>query len=258
MSLIWSQGRPFSSSRSISITFRLNRPPSPTTYDNDEVKRTLDVFPSTAPIDLSYRKLGDDDLVMIVKPLIIGQRCSALDLCGNKLTCRGASILASCLSTHCTLHLLDLSYNHLSDVGVRILSDLLSDNRCTSLQKLILSKNGISNDGARDLADMLRTNCTITELHLSNNEIGNRGVEQLASVLAYRNTTLKVLMLSFNIFITDKSINALMKMIKFNQTLEYLCVNDCNLSSTGISKIHDEAHRKTHLNIEHCASRHNH
>lgn len=194
--------------------------------------------------------MTDDDLVTIVKPAINKQPCSALDLCGNKLTSRGASILASYLSDHYTLRVLDLSYNHLSNVGIRTLTDILSNNRRVSLEKLILSKNGISNDGARHLADMLRTNRTITDLHLSNNEIGNRGVEQLASALAYRNKTLKVLMLSFNIFITDSCVNVLMKTIKYNQSLEYLSVNGCNLSATGISKINEEAHRKTNFNIE--------
>ena len=257
MSFISSQWKP-PLSRSKSISVRLNREPSLSTsstytsaiYFNPKLKRTIDSISSNAPVDLSYRNLVDDDLLVIVKSVINEKRCPALSLCGNRLTFRSACIPVSHLSNNRTLHLLDLSYNHLCDGGTRTISDMLSSNRCAALQKLILSKNGVSNEGAGYLADMLRTNRSIKELHLSSNEIGNRGVEQLANALAYRNKTLKVLVLSFNIFITDSCINDLMKIFKYNQTLERLSITDCNLSATGKSKINEQAYRKTKFHLD--------
>jgi len=154
------------------------------------------------------------------------------------------------LTNNSTLTSLDLSFNQISDLGVRSLTQVLLPNQNSSLKILYLSKNGISDDGAKYLSEMLQTNQTLTELWLSNNEIGNRGVKQLANVLAKYNKTLKLLSLSTNIFITDLSIDYLIEMIEQNQTLKNIWINDCNLTEQGKIKLREKANQKSKFQIK--------
>ncbi|CAF1669056.1 unnamed protein product [Adineta ricciae] len=58
-------------------------------------------------------------------------------------------------------------------------------------------KNGIRAQGAQHIANALRTNTTLTTLHLDENEIGAQGAQRIADALR-TNTTLTNLNLSGN------------------------------------------------------------
>jgi Ran GTPase-activating protein (RanGAP) involved in mRNA processing and transport len=240
-----------------SISFQLN-PIVPTTkksfiseiYYNSKLEEKISSIEPNSYVDLSYWNLIDHDMPIITRQIIINKQCTELYLCGNKITSQGALILALKLSNNSTLKSLDLSYNYITDAGVHSISQILVPNHYSSLKILILNKNGISNDGVRYLSEMLETNQTLTELWLSDNEIGNEGVKQLSNVLNYYNRTLKVLILSFNIFITDLSIDYLLQIFERNQTLKKLSINNCNLSETGKMKLQEIANRKKKIEIE--------
>jgi len=240
-----------------SISFQLN-PIVPSTkksfiseiYYNSKLESKISSIEPNSHVDLSYWNLIDHDIPIITKQIILNKQCTELCLCGNKITSQGALILSLKLSNNSTLKLLDLSYNYITDGGVHSISQILLPAHYSSLKILILNKNGISNDGVRYLSEMLETNQILTELSLSNNEIGNEGVKQLSNVLNYYNRTLKVLILSFNIFITDLSIDYLLQIFERNQTLKKLSINNCNLSETGKMKLQEIADRKKKFEIE--------
>ena len=220
-------------------------------YLNPKLEKYLRTNVSMALIDLSYCSLTDSDMSIIVKKIFPSERNDRiLDLSGNRFTSQGAAILATHLAKSASLKMLDLSFNRLSDSGLRPLVDILSRNPPLSLRKLFLNKNAISNDGARSLANLLQTNQTLEELWLSDNEIGNAGVQHLTHVLAYCNKTLKVLVLSSNIFITDSSINPIVKALTYNQTLEKLFLRDCNFTERGKDVVSNQARSKKNFHLD--------
>lgn len=77
---------------------------------------------------------------------------------------------------------------------------------------------------------MLETNRTLTWLWLTGNEISNQGVSYLCNVLANSNISLEWLFLNSNRYITDTSMNDFIHMLKRNNTLKTLYLNNCNLS----------------------------
>ncbi|CAF3086239.1 unnamed protein product [Rotaria sp. Silwood2] len=200
-------------------------------YNNKKLEEELALIKSQTCIDLSYWNLIDHDIFMIIKQIITYKQSS--NLINNS-----------------TLKCLDLSYNHISDRGIYFLSQVLLPIHYSSLEILFLNKNGISNDGIHYLSEMLQTNQTLTELWLSDNEIGDEGIKQLANILINYNRKLKVLVLSFNIFITDRSINYLLKMLEHNQILEKFSINNCNLSETSKMKLQEKANGKKIFEIE--------
>jgi Ran GTPase-activating protein (RanGAP) involved in mRNA processing and transport len=241
-----------------SISFRLNPFPvktddqhfSSALYFNPKLTQRINQFQAKLHVDLSYFHLIDADMTIIARQVIREKKCTELWLYGNQFTSKGAAILAASLRNNSTLKYLDLSYNQISDQGVRILSEALLPNQNSSLKALYLSKNRISNLGAKYLSEMLRTNQTLTELWLSSNEISFEGIQQLAHVLTYHNKTLKCLSLSTNIFLTDLCLNSLINMLEHNQTLKYLWMTDCNLTEQGKLKLKQIADRKENFRIE--------
>jgi Ran GTPase-activating protein (RanGAP) involved in mRNA processing and transport len=219
-------------------------------YYNPKLERKIASIEPKSHVNLSYWNLLDHDMPIIFKHIIINKQCTKLSLCGNKITSEGVAILAFRLPNNSTLRSLDLSYNHIADAGVYSLSEVLLPNHCVFLKKLVLNKNGITNDGMKYLSEMLSTNQTLTELSLSNNEIGDEGVKQLANVLIDHNRTLKVLVLSFNLFITDLSIDYLLQMFEHNHTLRKLVINNCTLSEPGKMKLREKVAKKKKFAIE--------
>ncbi len=96
---------------------------------------------------------------------------------------------------------------------------------------------------------MLKTNTTLTHLHLSKNEIGNEGRKLLANILAHHNTTLKLLDLQANKLVSDSSVDPLIQMLKHNQSLEKLSVRDCNLSWESKSKLREAIREKMNFSL---------
>ncbi|CAF1119457.1 unnamed protein product [Adineta steineri] len=201
-------------------------------------------------VDLSYWHLIDHDMSMIFKHIIINKQCIELNLSGNHITSQGIAILAFRLPNNLTLRNLNLSHNRINDTGVYLLSEVLLPKHSVYLEKLYLSKNGISNDGIRYLSKMLKVNDKLTELQLANNEIGDEGVRQLANILIDYNTTLKVLNLSNNIFITDSSLDYLLELLEYNQTLTKLSIKGCNLSEKAKIKLQLQADGKKNFELE--------
>jgi Ran GTPase-activating protein (RanGAP) involved in mRNA processing and transport len=219
-------------------------------YYNSRLEHYLRSIPMRTPVNLSYWNLIDDDMPMIASEILADRQCPVLDLCGNRFTWQCVSSLVFNLSNNFVLEILDLSYNRLSNRGVHLLCQILSNNRCVNLRKLFLNKNGIAHDGARALSNMLQVNRTLTELQISHNEIDNSSVEYLANALAYHNRTLQALVLSFNMFLTDRCVDHLLTILRYNSTLTNLSINDCNLSETGRNRVRHEVDRNEYFRLD--------
>ena len=241
-----------------SVSFRLSGRSSSTTSDkfvskvyfNPKLTKAIHPLPRKAHVDLSFWCLIDDDMPLILNKIINEKQCSSLDLCGNKLTCKSIKTLTLNPLKNEHLEKIDFSFNQLIDIGARTLSDLILTNRYSVLRRLMLNKNGISNTGAKYLAEMLKNNRTIEELWLSDNEIGNQGVESLVDALSNNNRTLKVLILSFNTFITNRSVEYFVKLMKTNQTLQNLSIHHCNLPFSTQTLLAECAITKKNFRLE--------
>lgn len=219
-------------------------------YYNPILEKEITALAPNVRVNFSYWGLVDNDMSIISTRVINNRQCPELSLCGNKLTSDGISILAFRFPNNTTLKILDLSYNLIRDAGIYLLSEALMPHHSICLRKLVLNKNGVSNDGAQYLADMLKKNQVLTELWLSNNEIGNDGVKHFADVLINHNRTLKLLVLSFNVFITDVSVPYLLEVLRRNHTLNKLGINDCSLSEAGKTKLRERVTTKKKFKIK--------
>lgn len=189
-------------------------------------------------ICLDNMKLVDQDMEIIVKQVIVNKQCNFISLQSNKFTSIGASILADALNDNTTLEMLYLGNNFISDDGVYFLSNALSLKN-NVLKTLVLQKNRITDKGTKCLAEMLKINDTLLWLYLGENQISDEGVRILADTLENHNHTLEMLVLSSNKSVTDLSVNYLLPMIKSNQSLKKLWIDDCNISELSKSKFNE-------------------
>jgi Ran GTPase-activating protein (RanGAP) involved in mRNA processing and transport len=97
---------------------------------------------------------------------------------------------------------------------------------------------------------MLKTNRTLTWLWLTDNEISNQGIEFLSNTLARYNITLEWLFLNSNKLITDSCIDDLIHMLKRNNTLKTLYINNCNLSEITKRKLLKITKTKNDFDLE--------
>ena len=95
------------------------------------------------------------------------------------------------------LEILRLDVNRITDTGVEILSNLLSE--CTELQHLSLSCNHIGNKGAVALAGALVANRSLIELDLQCNAIGDEGAVSIAKAIQDFPSEFQLLLWNINI-----------------------------------------------------------
>ncbi|CAF3455689.1 unnamed protein product [Rotaria socialis] len=213
------------------------------TYENPQLEHCLSKSQPRTAIDLSKQQLFDRDIETVIKQAVIEKECTRLDLGYNAITAKGAAIIAESLKYNTTLEELDFHNNHVSDLGVHSLAEILSSNN-SILRALGLGSNGITDNGAEHLAEMLKTNQTITWLALAGNQISDRGVKLLANTLAYQNTSLLVLSLHVNKSISDASVDTIIDMLQRNKSLKKLWIQDCNISDDGKRRLREAAKTK--------------
>ena len=204
---------------------------------------------SLSNISFQEREFHDQDIAIAVKAFLINKRSTSLDLFNTKLSAKGASIIASVLSTDTHLQILSLRNNFICDSGVQYLAHALNEN--THLQRLDLNGNAITDTGARLLADMLKINRSLLKLTLSFNRITNEGLGFLSDTLSYSNSTLRCLCLTGNVGIDRSSIEILSNLIRHNRSLEILNLEDCQFSRWEKKRIYflQKIHFKSHLEI---------
>ncbi|CAF0728585.1 unnamed protein product [Adineta steineri] len=202
-------------------------------------------------LDLRNNQISDLG-VQYLSSSIIYANIKTLNLESNEITAEGAQYLAQMLKDNRTITEIYLSKNRLGDQGIELIANALSNdvlnlsgqpnkvlyvNNPSTLQHLYIGQNEITDEGLKHLSNMLKTNRTLTWLWLAGNDISNQGVEVLSNILADYNISIEWLFLNSNKLITDASIDALLNMLKRNNTLKTLYINNCNLSDITKRKL---------------------
>lgn len=120
----------------------------------------------------------------------------------------------------------------------------------STLQHLYIGQNDITDEGLKSLCEMLKTNRTLTWLWLTGNDISNEGIKLLSNTLANYNINLEWLFLDSNKLINDSSLDDIIYMLKRNNTLKTLYLNNCNLSEIGKRQLLKITQMKTDFDLE--------
>ena len=183
---------------------------------------------------------------IVVAQAIIKKQCKRLYLQNNNITASGTSIITAALNNNTILEILNISNNHIFDMGVKSISKINN----SVLQVLDLGSNEITDFGIQYLIEMLKINQTLLFLGLAFNKISDQGVQLLVNTLSRHNNRLKELYLNRNRLVTDSSIDALVEMIKSNRSLTTFSIGHCNLSKNGQKKLRRTTRWKFFFSIQ--------
>lgn len=206
-------------------------------------------YPVSADINLDGRDCDNEEVEYICKVAIGEKRCRKLRLENNKITGKGAAILADALYANNTLTELHLSNNPISDIGAHALAQVLSIHNWT-LTWLEINAAGITDDGVEYFAEMLKVNKSLVLLGLSFNQISDRGVGNLTAAIGYFNENLQWLHLASNRKITDVSVASLVDMFAHNRSLQAVYINDCSLSNNGVKDLKNAVRTRANFILE--------
>jgi hypothetical protein len=180
--------------------------------------------PDLTNLNLNIRRLDTDMLHVLSAAISQNTVLCTLNLTSSLTKAVSIHPLFTVLTHSCSLKVLHLSYNRLSNQNgeIAVLARALTANSC--LQELYLDHNEIDVEGAMALADMLRENTALHVLQLSSNQTRDTGAQALARVLAKDNVTLKRLAVNAN-RVTSKGVESLVIALQSNVTLQYIEVD---------------------------------
>ena len=203
-------------------------------YENNssslEVQRRLAQIDCNA-LDFSSCRLSPLDCLTLVHALqSSGEKIEHFNLMDNHIASLGCIEISKLFGgkdhnqSFCNLKRLDLSYNRITDEGVKYITIALINNNC-KLNSLGLEENEITDKGVEHLTKaLINNNCKLNSLGLEANEITDKGVEHLTKALINNNCKLNSLGIGGN-EITDKGVEHLTKA---------LINNNCKLNSLGL------------------------
>uniref|UniRef100_A0A671LJ72 Uncharacterized protein n=1 Tax=Sinocyclocheilus anshuiensis TaxID=1608454 RepID=A0A671LJ72_9TELE len=163
--------------------------------------------------------------------------------CG--VTDEGCAALASALRSNPSHRRhLDLSWNKIGDLGVKLLCAGLKDPHC-KLEELQLSDCGVKDKGCAALASALRSNPShLRHLDLSWNKIGDLGVNRLCAGLKDPHCKLEILWLR-DCGVTDEGCVALASALRSNSSLlRHLNLTGNKLGKSGVKLLKENPHYK--------------
>jgi len=155
----------------------------------------------------------------------------SFDVGHSDLGVDGFLAIPSMLLSHKTLKALAVPGIGLTDQGIMLLSQVLSQNQGISLVDLDLSFNEISCSGVEFLMNAVWGSTSLRTLKLDNNKIGDRGAQLCA--VALTSISLEQLDLSFNKDISMYGLKSLMKNVVECKSLQSLGLSGITLDQNA-------------------------
>ncbi|KAL1277548.1 hypothetical protein QQF64_024221, partial [Cirrhinus molitorella] len=214
-------------------------------------------------LDLSNNHLQDSGGKLLAAGLKSPNcQLNILRLSGCMVTAEGCAALASALSSNPShLRELDLSYSHLGESGLKLLSETinyldtlnlagynLTDQHCEImasalqssnflLKQLDLSNNDLQETGVKLLTGLISSNCQLNKLRLNICNLTDHHCEVVASVLQSSNSPLRELDLSHN-DLQDSGVELLCVGLKNpNCQLNILRLSGCMVTDKGCAAL---------------------
>uniref|UniRef100_H3CG38 Leucine rich repeat containing 34 n=1 Tax=Tetraodon nigroviridis TaxID=99883 RepID=H3CG38_TETNG len=182
------------------------------------------------------QRLDDRDALAVSKCLKNNRRVTGLDVSYNNITDEGLRHLADLLRGDSTLNFLDLRFNECQADSAAVLAKILQGNR--TLFSLRLSGNKIGDRGGTQLATMLQVNDSLMELELSACDLGIHSVMMLAHVLR-SNRSLRCVDFSQSLLISHQEewLVHVSNMLVVNSTLLELRLGMAGITDTGVQRL---------------------
>jgi len=148
-------------------------------------------------IDLSSVRLTEQAVTNLYTGLESAVSLTSLSLSGNEMTSAGVAELSRLfLKPSCKIKYLDLSHNSISDDGLEVLSNNLTNNK--TLEELNLDGNMIGDLGAEALIEMLSSNTHLKSIRVNDNALQNDAVQGLCQCLKNPDTSLEFITVARN------------------------------------------------------------
>lgn len=181
--------------------------------------------------NISGNSLGEKGFEPIATALQYNNSITDLDISNNSLSVQGGRYLSIALKGNNSIKHLNLKNNQLTDQGSEEVISALNKEIVIYLD---ISSNNIDNQAVKALAHFIKNNTSLQYLNISNNNVGK--TPEFTDALKF-NSTLKILHVASNSLGNDKSIKFIADVIKENNGLTSLNLNDNYFSYTGAKDI---------------------
>ena len=165
-------------------------------------------------LKLGYNQITSEGVKILADALKENSTLERLNLFHNNIADQGVYYLTQALLSNekSKVKMLFIGHNQITDKSIEYLCDLLKINR--NIVHLGLSNNEISDRGVIVLANMLTNdNITLKELYLwGNKSIGDMSVDALADMLVYNRSLMKLVLFDCNL--SDLSKERLREVVK--------------------------------------------
>lgn len=154
------------------------------------LRNHLDAHREASSLSIAYASLTEEGIAEVSKLIRDSPFVKYLDLRGNNVQAKGATILANGLRLNRSLRSLNLKWNAIGKdpAGISAMCDMLKTN--LTIGHVDLRNNRVNNVGAKIIGEMLRANNTITHLDLSWNDLGVDGGLALLEGLKHNSTVI--------------------------------------------------------------------
>lgn len=198
-------------------------------YQVQLVAKVLTSLETADGLLLAGCHIGDYGMYLLCQHLCYSDlRLNTVDLCGNNLTAASSSFICT-LTTHLNPYSLILSFNNISDTGIKDIATAIVSNKYTKV--LDASGNGITIEGAGAVSKMMMS---LRELDISSSDIGDDGATILSKALNHSSTLKSLAIKQCNI--GEEGTSAIANALTCNSSLAVLLMNGNAIGSFGASE----------------------